>query len=286
MNRVLIIGAGWLGEPLAHCLSHSNEVMTTNRTLRAPQGNVLRAGLDLAAVEDSTFPQAIIDFQPNVIIGCFPPGFRHQAQDNLTGNPYLANWQVVVDLAKQFERAPLVMMISSTAVYPERAGMMSESDTSLELDNEVLPEKARKLLEAEQSVVDSGFPYCVLRCAGLIGPLRHPARFAARLKQVSQLAPANMVHLDDVIGAIEHCMALGLEQGAGFAEVVNVTSPVSHSKAEFYRAAIEAAGSDVQLPPVVEVEGKGISAEKLLGRGYQFRYRDSLDAMRAIDVGA
>jgi len=67
---------------------------------------------------------------------------------------------------------------------------MYEQDASLELatNNDEFSANAKKMLQAEQTVIDSGLDYVIVRCSGLIGPDRHPARFASRLKQVSRLA--------------------------------------------------------------------------------------------------
>ncbi|MFA0521664.1 SDR family NAD(P)-dependent oxidoreductase, partial [Vibrio sp. 10N.222.55.E8] len=82
-------------------------------------------------------------------------------------------------------------------------------------------------------VMDSGLDFTILRFSGLIGPNRHPSRFASKLKQVSSQAPANMLHLDDAIGSVN----FAIEQLHN--EVVNVTTPNTVSKAEFYAAALK-----------------------------------------------
>lgn len=152
---------------------------------------------------------------------------------------------------------------------------MYEQDASLELatNNDEFSANAKKMLQAEQTVIDSGLDYVIVRCSGLIGPDRHPARFASRLKQVSRLAPANMLHLYDAIGAtvfaIEHLNHT----------VVNATTPATVSKAEFYQAALKAANLDEELPPIVDVADKRIVSDKLIKAGYKFHYSHTLEAL-------
>ncbi|MDF5473946.1 SDR family NAD(P)-dependent oxidoreductase, partial [Vibrio parahaemolyticus] len=102
---------------------------------------------------------------------------------------------------------------------------------------------------------------------------RHPSRFAARLQQVSRKAPANMLHQDDAVSAAK--FALGNLSN----QVINVTTPHTVSKAEFYQAAINKIGSDIPLPPVTEQADKRILADKLLSLGYRFHFNSTLDAL-------
>ncbi|MFA0071709.1 SDR family NAD(P)-dependent oxidoreductase, partial [Vibrio breoganii] len=134
-------------------------------------------------------------------------------------------------------------------------------------------DNARVMLQAEQYIIDSGIDYTILRFSGLIGPSRHPSRFASKLKQVSTQAPANMLHLDDAIGAIEFAISQ-LHN-----EIVNVTTPNTVSKAEFYAAALKSANSSEPLPLVVDTPDKLISSKKILDLGYSFKFESTLDAL-------
>ncbi|MEZ8071523.1 SDR family NAD(P)-dependent oxidoreductase, partial [Vibrio sp. 5S239] len=156
---------------------------------------------------------------------------------------------------------------------------LKEEDASLTLaisDDEQtysFSDNARVMLQAEQLVIDSRIDYTILRFSGLIGPSRHPSRFASKLKQVSTQAPANMLHLDDAIGAIDFAI------NHLHNEVVNVTTPNTVSKAEFYAAALKSANSSEPLPPVVDTPDKLISSKKILDLGYSFKFESTLDAL-------
>nr|WP_319536729.1 NAD-dependent epimerase/dehydratase family protein [uncultured Vibrio sp.] len=275
MANTLIVGAGWLGTPLAQALvGEGKTVVVTRRSQERLDGlpstlmNAERLDLSQANAEIK-LPELIQRYQIKHIVGAFPPGFRKGG-----GQEYAQQWATLVEAAKQQEIEKLVM-ISSTTVYPNLPSDMNEDSASLKLaqNHPHFSENARIMLQAEQSVIDSGIHYAILRCSGLIGPDRNPARFAARLKQVSRKAPANMLHQKDAVAAAR----FALEHIDN--EIVNVTTPNTVSKAEFYQAAITKSGSELYLPPVTEDADKRIVADKLVSLGYQFEFNSTLDAL-------
>ncbi|MCG3724429.1 NAD-dependent epimerase/dehydratase family protein [Vibrio cincinnatiensis] len=272
MQRIAIIGAGWLGLPLAQHLQQAGHWVCASRTSQ-PRLEELQAqgitGFLCQLPQANTLAETLAHFHCDTLIGCFPPGFR-QGQ----GMHYTASWQTLVTQAKR-AKIKKIIMVSSTSVYPDQAQDMLESDASWLIANQHphFSEKSKMLLTAEQAVIDSDLDYTLLRCSGLIGPNRHPARFAARLSQVSDLAPANMLHLIDAIRAIDFSINHLTN------EVVNVTTPNTVSKASFYQAALKAAKSETPLPPLVHVADKRILCSKLLQAGFSFHYSHTLEAL-------
>ena len=275
MANTLIVGAGWLGTPLAQTLIDQGHQVTVTRRSQTrldefPLTSVQPALLDL---NEPHSQQQLIELveqhQIERIVGAFPPGFRKG-----NGQEYAQQWQRLVSAAKQSSVNKL-LMVSSTTVYPNLAVDMKEEDATLALAqmSEHFSDNARIMLQAEQYVIDSGIDYAIVRCSGLIGSDRHPSRFAMRLKQVSRKAPANMVHQNDAVAAT----AFALNQIDN--EVVNATTPNTVSKAEFYQAAITQSDLDIALPPVTETADKRILADKLVALGYQFQFNSTLDAL-------
>lgn len=275
MANTLIVGAGWLGTPLAQSLiNEGHNVVVTRRSqerLEELPAELTHAELlDLnQANAEIKLPELILRHKIQRIVGAFPPGFRKGA-----GDEYAKQWASLVNVAKQHDIEKLVM-ISSTTVYPNLPSDMREESASLALaqNHPNFSENAQIMLKAEQSVIDSGISYAILRCSGLIGPDRHPARFAMRLKQVSRKAPANMLHQTDAVAAAKFALD-NLDN-----QIVNVTTPNTVSKAEFYQAAIIKSGVDIALPPVTEDSDKRILADKLISLGYQFRFNSTLDTL-------
>ncbi|MEZ8253367.1 NAD(P)H-binding protein [Vibrio splendidus] len=282
MASIFIVGAGWVGVPLSkHLEKHGNQVVVTKTT---------RAGADAIGNKripcevfsfDSSEPEhtigqlysLLLEKNAEIVIGSFPPGFRKGASVE-----YADYWQQLTNACQKANVKKLIM-VSSTTVYPTKPGVLYEQDASLTLstsENEqasAFSDNARVMLKAEQLVMDSGIDYTILRFSGLIGPSRHPSRFASKLKQVSTQAPANMLHLDDAIGAVNFAI------NQLHNEVVNVTTPNTVSKAEFYAAALKSANSSEPLPLVVDTPDKLISSKKILDLGYSFKFDSTLDAL-------
>jgi nucleoside-diphosphate-sugar epimerase len=273
-KTVTIIGAGWLGLPLAYDLKEQGHPVFASRTSENGALELTTQGLNGFCYQsgDTTAPELakiLIEQQAKIVIGCFPPGFRQNKS-----NQYVRHWSALAEQSKQAGIEKLIM-ISSTGVYPDIPETMTEEKASFRLAQEAntFGDKSRILLAAEQAVMDSGLDYVILRCSGLFGPQRHPSRFVRNLKQVSRRAPANMVHQTDVIRAItfaiEHLSC----------SVVNVTTPETVSKARFYQAALKFAGVDTPMPQLTETSDKLISSEKLCQAGFKYRFETTLEAL-------
>lgn len=271
MKTITVIGGGWLGRPLSHYLDsvgHQTYVSKTSdqgvESLNQEGLNAFKCDLN-DAIDDLV---ATLRLQtPDVVVGCFPPGFRSGG-----GAQYAEQWKKLVT-ACQLVHVDKILMVSSTTVYPNVAKPMVEEQAALSLaeNNPHFSDKARVMLQAEQYVKDSGLNFAIVRCSGLVGPDRHPSRFAAKLKQVSDLAPANMLHLTDAIGAVS--FVVNLEQSC----VVNATTPNTVSKAEFYQAALTSAASSESMPPIVHIADKKILADTLISLGYRFHHQHTLE---------
>lgn len=273
VKKISIIGGGWLGQPLAHYLTTLGHSVSVSRTTTSGANELCKQHLNGFQFDlNEPFETSSLKLdstKPDIVIGCFPPGFRKGR-----GDEYAHHWHTLVKLCQSLDVARLVM-VSSTTVYPNSADDMTEDRASLELTthHSYFSENAVIMLKAEQSLIDSGLGYAIVRCSGLIGPNRHPSRFASKLKQVSSLAPANMLHLTDAIGAVSF-MALNEVNG-----VVNATTPNTVSKAEFYQAALDNTGSDDPLPPIVDIKDKRIVSNKLQELGYRFHFDHTLEAI-------
>lgn len=273
MSTITIIGTGWLGLPLAQTLSTKAHNVYASRTTLSGVDELTDKRLHAFRCDltqrDHSLSQHLIQQHSDIVIGCFPPGLRKGK-----GQDYPMQWQYLVEQAK-LANVKKIIMVSSTSVYPNVAKEMLEQDASLLLaqQNEAFSDGARIMLQAEQYVIDSDLNYVIVRCSGLIGPNRHPSRFAARLPQVSRLAPANMLHLEDAVGVVTFAAEKLSNQ------IVNATTPQTVSKAEFYQAALNAAQLNSPLPPIVDIADKRIMSKKIEQLGYHFHYGNTLEAL-------
>ncbi|GEM81752.1 NAD-dependent epimerase/dehydratase family protein [Vibrio superstes] len=277
MTAVLIIGAGWLGRPLAKQLSASNHTVHVTNSSHENTEESLEFGLSAHQLQlplpcIQPLASLIEQLKIEVVIGCITPGFRRSATPDW--DSYANNWQQICDAAKQ-GGARKVIMISSTAVYPSVSKDMKEDDASLELalGSNDFSKKSLALLQAEQKIIESGMDYVVIRCSGLVDEIRHPSRFAMRLRSVSRNAPANMLHRVDAVGMVEYAMThIGHD-------IINASTPNTCDKAQFYQAAIDARSLNISLPEVVDTPDKQIDSSKSVKLGYQYHFQHTLDLL-------
>ncbi|GAB7220453.1 NAD-dependent epimerase/dehydratase family protein [Vibrio comitans] len=277
MTAVLIIGAGWLGRPLAKQLSASHHTVHVTNSSHESTKQSVELGLtahqlQLPLPSTQSLASLIKQSQIDVVIGCITPGFRRSTTPDW--DSYAKNWQQICEAAKQ-GGASKVIMISSTAAYSSRSKAMREEDANLELavGNNEFSDKSRALLQAEQRVIDCGMDYVVIRCSGLVDEIRHPSRFATRLRSVSRNAPANMLHRVDAVGVVEFAVN-HIKQ-----DIINASTPNTCDKAQFYQAAIESRDLDITLPEIVDTPDKRIDSSKSVELGYQYHYQHTLDLL-------
>lgn len=274
MKRISVIGAGWLGTPLCYSLAGQGYQVTASKRLTSLKEAFSERGV---ALHKLAFDNANLSadseiaalFNTDCLVITLPPGFRQNG-----GDDYPAKISRLIALANQYQ-VKQVLFTSSTSVYPDREGQLVESDASAH------NEKANLLLRAEKSVLDEfDGQSVVVRLGGLFGFKRHPANFAKRMKSVSDQAPANMVHIQDVISGVEFLV----NHTSSLEGVFNLVAPFNLNKFEFYSIALKIAKQQSQsfggvvLPKTSQV-GKLISSEKLQALGFNFGLADAKQAI-------
>lgn len=254
MGRVAIVGAGWLGEPLARALLARGEAVVATTTDPSKQARLAGEGIEthlLHADEVGEWPLG----QCDALVITLPPS-------RVADYP-----QAIARLCAQARQHGVtrLLLIGATSVY--RPGQ-SEEDTPAG-DGE----RALRLLRAEQVARGSGIAQVVvLRAAGLYGPGRHPGRFLAGRECHGGAQAVNLVHLDDVVAA---CILLLESAARRFAYVVS--APVHPCRADFY----EQAARVLSLAPPRFVAPQGeylpLSGKALCDElGFVYRWPDPL----------
>jgi nucleoside-diphosphate-sugar epimerase len=197
-----------------------------------------------------------------VVIVAVPPRRTPDVESS-----YPARIGQIIPFLQHFS-VPRVLFISSTSVYPESAGTVSENDAvSPNKDSGKALLKAEKLLQRDQS-----FQTTILRFGGLIGADRNPARFLSREKGILDGSrPVNLIHRDDCIQII-----LGLTEQNVWGDVFNACCPLHPSRKEFYEKASAVSGFPVpRFGTEPSLGGKIVDSSKLINRlGYKFIYPD------------
>ena len=148
--------------------------------------------------------------------------------------------------------------ISSTSVYPDSPKVYTEGLA----ERRISPHSGVCVLDIEKATAGPAVSH--LRAGGLLGPERPLFRNTSRNKTPDK--PLNVVHLDDVIGAIVHCVD---RQVSG---AVNIVSPIVRSR----RACRENAHTTLETTPE-NVQGQGgkiVSSQRILESGFVFQHPD------------
>ncbi len=270
-QTVSVLGCGWLGLPLAAALARRTRVRGST-TSPDRLDDLADAGLvpyRIAVGETVEGTRVGGDdlgafFGSDVLIVTVPPRGE---------TPYPVVMQAIRDAAERGGTG-WVVMTSSTSVYPNTGGTVTESDAGAR-PGLPLGRRGAKVLAAERVLRESEqVDTTVLRLAGLYGGDRHPARSLAGRRLSGGDAPVNLVHRDDVIGAVRWVLDHDLRS-----QTLNVCADRHPTRRQLYPAVARALGLD---PPVFD-EGPGegfkvVSNERLKRLGYALRHPDPAES--------
>jgi nucleoside-diphosphate-sugar epimerase len=275
--RVLIIGCGYVGLPLARELvARGHEVFGVRRSAEGA-GELAAAGIkplvaDIARAADLARLPGPFDWVVNTVSSS-RGGAEDYREVYLRGTQNLIGW-----LASSPPRR--FVYTSSTSVYAQTDGSVVDETSPAQPSSEtsrVLVETENLLLTAAR---EKNFPAVILRVAGIYGPerghlfqqfLRDEARIAGKGERI-----INMIHRDDVVGLI---MA-ALEHGQAGA-IYNAADDEPVTQLEFFRFLAGLVGKP--MPPfATEAENaarkRGLTNKRVANRrvkselGYEFRY--------------
>lgn len=273
--RVLIVGCGYVGLPLgAELVKQGHDAFGLRRTPTA-DAELKAAGLhsvygDITQPADLAKLPGPFDWVINTVSSS-KGGTDAYRQVYLTGTRNLVEWLAPAP-PKKF------VYTSSTSVYGQTDGALVKEDSVTAPASEtsqVLVETEKVLLEAARKI-----PAVILRIAGIYGPgrghlfqqyLRNEAKIAGKGLRV-----INMVHLDDVVGAIIAALKHGKP-----GEVYNVVDDEPVAQLHFFRWLSETLGK--WMPPFAPEEQdaerkRGLTNKKVSNRklkmelGYPFKY--------------
>ncbi len=260
--EISILGCGWLGLPLGKYLvenGHSVKGSTTSESKIALLSEV-RIEPFLLRLSPQIESKDIINFlNSDVLIICIPPragkygeDFHVQQIESLLG--YLPSSTI-----------KSIIYTSSTSVYPDLNREVTEDDEVIE---------THALIRVENLLKTLPHNVTILRCGGLMGEERIPAKYFAGKTINTGKIPVNYVHQDDVIQII----TMILEQGF-WNETFNIVSPEHPIREEIYLKNCEEFGYEKPIfeAPSEEIPFKIISPQKLIQRtGYKFKYDNPL----------
>jgi nucleoside-diphosphate-sugar epimerase len=266
MKTISILGCGWLGLPLAEQLNQAGYLVKGSTTTAEKLPVLTQKSVDAYLLSLTPTPvgdlQALLD--TDILLVDIPP------KAGKFGEDFHPKQMQELAEAVAHSRVKWVIYISSTSVYPELNRVVFETDV-------VTPDQsaAPALVTAEQTWL--GFVpdrmVTILRCGGLMGYERIPAKYVAGKTVDTGALPVNYIHRDDAAGII---MAIIQQQLTG---VFNVVAPEHPTRREVYTQSCLALG--FSLPKFIEnaqnLPFKIVSSQKLTHQvTYTFKYANPL----------
>jgi len=276
--RVLIVGCGYVGLPLAaELVRQGHEVFGVRRSATADAA--LKAAGIQPLIADVTQPETLaalpgpFDWVINTVASTRGGSSEDYRQVYLQGTRNLIDW-LAASPPKKF------VYTSSTGVYGQDDGSLVKETSPTEPSAET----AQVLVETEQVLLTAArerrFPAVILRVAGIYGPDRGHL-FKQYLRNAAVIPGKgdrilNMIHRDDLVGVILAALKAGRP-----GEVYNAVDDEPVAQLAFFRWLSETLGRD--LPPFgpaeTEVSRKrGLTSKKVSNRrlrmelGYRFQH--------------
>jgi nucleoside-diphosphate-sugar epimerase len=264
--KISILGCGWLGLPLGKFLVEKGHVVKGSTTSADKIPLIQSVGIKPFLLKFS--PQIEAQSEDYVsqfldcetLILCIPPRAGKYGED--------FHVQQIQSLIVHLKSSSIKSIIytSSTSVYPELNGEMTEDDEVFE--NHALIKVENLLKSLPQNVT-------ILRCGGLMGGERMPAKYFAGKTINTGQTPVNYVHQEDVIQIITMILEKGFLN-----ETFNVVSPEHPIRKEVYLKNCADLGFEKPIfeEPAEPIPYKIISPQKLILRtDYEFKYVSPLN---------
>ena len=274
MNKISILGCGWLGLPLAKSLLSKGYEVKGSTTSQSKLELLKNAGISPFQIqlEEDQIIGKIEDFlkEIDVLVIDIPPGLRRE----VSSSHEMTFVNKVKTLIPFIEKSGIqkVIFVSSTSVY-------GDGFPIVEITEETQPnpdtESGKQLVIAETLLQSNPhFKTTVIRFGGLLGDDRHPVKFlAGRTNVENPDAPVNMIEREDCIGIIEKSLDFARDDNWEWNQTFNAVAPQHPTRKEYYHKKAEI--FNLPLPTFaenLESKGKIISSKKVeIILGYSFQ---------------
>lgn len=262
--KIAILGCGWLGFPLGQNLVKKGYEVKGTVTSEAKTTRLAEVGIQPVVLQlnPEADEQALTTLlQAEVLVIAIPP------RAGKYGDSFHVEQMKGILPTLQKSTIQKVVYISSTSVYPDLGQIATE-------DSEVI--STHSLIQVENLLKNAlGDNVTILRCGGLMGAERIPAKYFAGKTINTGAIPVNYVHQEDAVGVVTTILEKGI-----FGETFNVVSPEHPVRKEVYLKNCAELGftEPIFIEPETTIPYKVIDATKLLNKtGYKFRYANPLD---------
>lgn len=224
MKKISILGAGWLGNPLALQLKANGHELKVSTTTPEKISFFNENGIEsfIVNVGSNSGTQNIDKLFANtyILIITIPPGRKQQVEGN-----YVDKIKTIIPFIEKHE-IKNVIYTSSTTVYLSLQGEVNEKSPIVPVS-----EMDQQIIEIENLLLNNkNFNATILRLGGLIGEDRHPVRFIVKREIIDDANnPVNMIHRKDIIRFFEK-----ITENEIVNDVFNIVAPINLNRRDFY----------------------------------------------------
>ena len=192
---LLVIGCGDIGGAVAELMAADGWSVTGVRRSANNRPNLSMIAADIA--EPATL-EALRGCAPEYVLFVLTPGGFSDERYRAVYVEGARNGLAAIDSS----RLRRVFWVSSTSVFHQDDGSLLDETSPAHPGGF----SGRRLLEAEQVIAASGFPYTIVRFGGIYGPGRE--RLLRQLRdglRTAELPPrhSNRIHRDDAVGILQ-----------------------------------------------------------------------------------
>ncbi|HLV46055.1 MAG TPA: SDR family oxidoreductase [Flavobacterium sp.] len=268
MKKISILGAGWLGTPLAIQLKNNGHQVKVSTTTPEKLSFFEANNIDSCIVNISTksnldnITQLLTD--TDILIITIPPGRMQNVEEN-----YVDKIKTIIPFIEKHQ-IQNVIFTSSTTVYLSLKGNVDEETPIIPIS-----EMDKQIVEIENILLSNPhFHSTILRLGGLIGEDRHPVRYIVQRAVIEDANnPVNMVHQKDIIRFIEKMIEQEIPN-----EIFNIVAPIKLNRRDFYTQE----ANKLNLSPLPKfVDNPNADLRKVSGKKISVRY--GLDYTYLID---
>ncbi|WP_378186144.1 NAD(P)H-binding protein [Aquimarina sp. W85] len=255
MNKgISILGAGWLGLPLAEKLIAKGYSIKGSTTSDAKLERLQSKGLAAYTIvlTETAVIGNIAQFlkDSKILIIAIPPGLRRNPSSDFVGK--------IKRLLPYIEASSInsVLFISSTTVYEDTKEIPLITNLTLPNATSIAGKQLTVIEKLLQQRTD--FSTTILRFGGLIGKDRHPATMLSGRENIQNPeAPVNLIDREDCIQII-----LKIINNNAWNKVYNASASNHPKKSEYYTAQCLKRGLDVPKYDYMSVsKGKSIDSK-------------------------
>lgn len=268
--NVAIIGCGYVGSAVAQYWHENMSFIVTATTTNPERVTALQALAQRVLVvqgNDSEGLKSALKNQDAVLLSV------SAKKANSYEETYLQTAHTLVSVLKQTPSIQQLIYTSSCSVYGEQNGALVDEETSLAPTNssgEILRETEQVLLSASSE----NLRVCILRLGGIYGPGRELVKIYQRLagttRPGSGKEPANWIHIDDIVAAIEFARRSCFEGIYNLVDDDNLTTnEVAERVCEIYN--LPKVAWDYSLSSKRSYNAK-LSNQKIKEAGYKFTH--------------